>query len=74
MDKADVKRIKESGVFGPMTFWITEVRNLGDAVNDGVRQRRSQCVHMPVRVCVRACVRACARVCVNLSLWHTATL
>lgn len=33
MDKADIKRLKESGVFGPLTFWVTEIKNLEEAGN-----------------------------------------
>ncbi|KAF8071032.1 EGY1 [Scenedesmus sp. PABB004] len=33
MDKADIKRLKESGVFGPLTFWVTEIRNLEEGGN-----------------------------------------
>jgi hypothetical protein len=28
MSKADIKKLKESGVFGPMSFWVTEIKNL----------------------------------------------
>eukprot|EP00775_Hariotina_reticulata_P007491 gene7491-7700_t len=31
MDKADIKKLKESGVFGPLTFWVTEIKNLEEA-------------------------------------------
>lgn len=35
MDKADIKKLKESGVFGPLTFWVTEMRNLEEAGSQG---------------------------------------
>jgi hypothetical protein len=51
MDKADVKRLKESGVFGPLTFWVTEIQNLEDVGNpnsavrlQGVCSRTEQCL------------------------------
>lgn len=28
MDKDDIKKLRESGVFGPQTFWVTDIRNL----------------------------------------------
>lgn len=39
IDKADIKRLKESGVFGPLTFWVTEIKNLEELGNPnaGVR-------------------------------------
>lgn len=30
VDKADMQKLRESGVFGPMSFWVTEMRNLQD--------------------------------------------
>lgn len=33
IDKADIKRLKESGVFGPLTFWVTEIKNLEELGN-----------------------------------------
>lgn len=33
IDKADIKRLKESGVFGPLTFWVTEIKNLEEVGN-----------------------------------------
>jgi hypothetical protein len=26
--KADIKKLRESGVFGPLSFWVTEIKNL----------------------------------------------
>jgi hypothetical protein len=45
MDKADIKKLKESGVFGPLTFWVTEIKNLEEAGNPNaaVRWHRQQC-------------------------------
>lgn len=40
MDKADIKKLKESGVFGPLTFWVTEIKNLEETTGNtspGVR-------------------------------------
>ena len=28
MSKADIKKLRESGVFGPLSFWVTEIKNL----------------------------------------------
>lgn len=33
IDKADIKKLKESGVFGPLTFWVTEIKNLEELGN-----------------------------------------
>jgi hypothetical protein len=46
MDKADIKKLKESGVFGPLTFWVTEIKNLEEAANPNaaVRGRFSRVV------------------------------
>lgn len=33
IDKADIKRLKESGVFGPLSFWVTEIKNLEELGN-----------------------------------------
>lgn len=33
IDKADIKRLKESGVFGPLTFWVTDIKNLEELGN-----------------------------------------
>lgn len=30
MDKADIQKLRDSGVFGPLTFWVTEIKNLAD--------------------------------------------
>jgi hypothetical protein len=39
MDKADIKKLKESGVFGPLTFWVTEIKNLEEAGNPNAAVR-----------------------------------
>lgn len=31
MDKTDIKKLKESGVFGPLTFWVTDIKNLEES-------------------------------------------
>jgi hypothetical protein len=31
VDKSDMQKLRESGVFGPLSFWVTEMRNLQDA-------------------------------------------
>jgi len=33
IDKADIKKLKECGVFGPLTFWVTEIKNLEELGN-----------------------------------------
>jgi hypothetical protein len=48
IDKADIKRLKESGVFGPLSFWVTEIKNLEElgnpnaAVSELAMQHRQQ--------------------------------
>ncbi|GBF95462.1 zinc metalloprotease chloroplastic-like [Raphidocelis subcapitata] len=40
VDKADMQRLRESGVFGPLSFWVTEMRNLQEPseLSQGGRQ------------------------------------
>lgn len=33
VDKSDMQKLRESGVFGPMSFWVTEMRNLQEPVD-----------------------------------------
>jgi hypothetical protein len=28
VDKADIQKLRDSGAFGPLSFWVTEVRAL----------------------------------------------
>jgi hypothetical protein len=46
MDKADIKKLKESGVFGPLTFWVTEIKNLEEAGNPNAAVRKTAHSHI----------------------------
>ena len=42
VDKADMQKLRESSVFGPLSFWVTEMRNLADPsdMGSGTRVRK----------------------------------
>lgn len=33
VDKSDMQKLRESGVFGPLSFWVTEMRNLQEPMD-----------------------------------------
>ncbi|KIZ03245.1 hypothetical protein MNEG_4714 [Monoraphidium neglectum] len=42
VDKADMQKLRESGVFGPLTFWVTEMRNLQDPADVAAGNSKQQ--------------------------------